>query len=60
MSNDKSQGVPNSKVPEVSSRYVPSPDDIAMHNRQVRESDPPLFSATTSSIFMEDWTRVMS
>ena len=60
MSNDRSQGGSNSDVPEVSSRYVPSPDDITMHIRRVRESAPPLFSATVSSIFVEDWTRVMS
>ena len=37
MSNDRSQGGSNSEVPEVSSRYVPSLDDIAMHIRRVRE-----------------------
>ena len=33
MFNDKSHGGSNCEVPEVSSRYVPSPDDIAMHIR---------------------------
>ena len=37
-----------------------SPDNIAVHIRLVRESAPPLFSATVGSIFVEDWTRVMS
>ena len=37
-----------------------SPDDIAVYIRRVRESAPPLFSATVGSIFVEDWTRVMS
>ena len=60
MSNEKSQGGSNSEVPEVSSRYVPSPNDIAIHIRRVRESAPPLFSATIDSIFVEDWTRVMA
>ena len=60
MSNDASQGGSNSEVPEVSSRYVPSLDDIAVHIRRVRESTPPLFSATVGSIFVEDWTRIMS
>ena len=60
MSNDASQGGSNSEVPEVSSRYVPSLDDLAVHIRRVRESGLPLFSATVGSIFMEDWTRVMS
>ena len=60
MSNERSQGGSNSEVPEVSSHYLPSSDDIAMHIKRVRESIPPLFSATVSSIFVEDWTRVMS
>ena len=60
MSNDASQVGSNSEVPEVSSRYVPSLDDLAIHIRRVRESTPPLFSATVGSIFVEDWTRVMS
>ena len=60
MSNDRSQGGSNNEVPEVSSRYVPSPDDIAVHIRRVRESDPPLFLATVGSILVEYWTRVMS
>ena len=33
MSNDRSQGGSTSEVPEVSSRYVPSSDDIVMHIR---------------------------
>ena len=45
---------------EVSSRYVPSSDDIAMHIRQVRESAPLLFSAIVGSISVEDWTKVAS
>ena len=60
MSNERSQGGSNSEVPEVSSRYVPSTDDIAMHIRRVRESASSLFSATVGSIFVEDWIRVMS
>ena len=60
MSNNRSQGGSNSEVPEVSSRYVLSLDDIAIHIRRVRKSAPPLFSATIGSIFIEDWTRVMS
>ena len=31
MSNERSQRGSNSEVPEVSSRYMPSPDDIAMY-----------------------------
>ena len=60
MSNDASQGGSNSEVPEVSSRYVPFLDDLPVHIRRVRESTPPLFSATVGSIFVEDWTRLMS
>ena len=60
MSNGASQGGSNSKVPKVSSHYVSSLDDLAVHIRLVRESAPPLFSVTVSSIFVEDWTRVMS
>ena len=60
MSNKRSQGGSNSEAPEVSSRYVPSPDDITTHIRRVRESTLPLFSAIVGSIFVEDWTRVMS
>ena len=60
MSNDGSQGGSNSDIPEVNSCYVPSPDDIAVHIRGVREFGPPLFLATGDSIFVEDWTRVMS
>ena len=60
MSNDAGQDGSNSEVPEVSSCYVPSLDDIAVHIRQVKEFAPPLFSATVSSIFVEDWTRIIS
>ena len=60
MSNDVSQGRSNSEVPEVTSRYVSTLDDLAVHIKLVRESAPPLFSPTVSSIFVEDWTRVMS
>ena len=60
MSNLGSHGGSNREASEVSSRYVASLDDIAVHIRRVRESTPPLFSATVSSIFMDDWTRVMS
>ena len=60
MSNLGSHGGSNREVLKVSSRYVASPDDIAMHVRRVRESAPPLFLATVGSIFVEDWTRVMS
>ena len=60
MSNNGSQDGSNSEVSDVSSHYVPSLDDIAVHIRRVRESAPPLFSATVGSIFVEDWTRIMS
>ena len=60
MSNLKSYGGSNKEVPEVSSRYMASLDDIAVHIKLVKESAPPLFSATVDSIFVEDWTRVMS
>ena len=60
MSNLGSQGGSNREAPEVSSRYVASLDDIAVHIRLVRESALPLFSVTIGSIFVEDWTRVMS
>ena len=50
----------NSEILEVSSRYVPSSDDIALYIRRVRESAPPLFTVVAGSIFVEDWTRVMS
>ena len=60
MSNDVSQGGSNSEVPEVSSHYASSLDDLVVHIRRVRDSAPPLFSATVSSIFVEDWTRVTS
>ena len=33
MSNERSHGGSNSEVPEISSHYVPSLDDIAMHIR---------------------------
>ena len=54
MSNDVSQGGSNSEVPKVSSRYVLTLDDLAVHIKQVRESVPPLFLATIGSIFVED------
>ena len=60
MSNDVSQGGSNSEVPEVNSHYVPTLDDLAVHIKRVREFVPPLFSVTVGSIFVEDWTRVMS
>ena len=60
MSNNGSHGGSNSEVPKVSSHYVPSLDDITVHIRRVKESAPPLFLATVGSIFMENWTRVMS
>ena len=60
MSNEKGQDGSNSEVPEVSSHYVPSSDDIVMHIRRVWESTSLLCSATVDSIFVEDWTRVMS
>ena len=56
----RSQSGSNREAPEVTSHYVPSPNDIAIQIRRVRESDPPLFSTTIDSIFVEDWTRVMS
>ena len=54
MSNERSQGGSNSEVLEVNSRYVSSPNDIAMQIRQVKESAPPLFLAMVGSIFLED------
>ena len=60
MSNDVSHSGSNSEVLEVTSRYVPTLDDIVVHIKRVRKSAPPLFSATVGSMFMEDWTRVMS
>ena len=54
MSNDKSQGGSNKEALEVSSHYVPSLDDIAMHIRRVRESASPLFSAIVGSIFVRN------
>ena len=60
MSNVRSQDDSNRKAPEVTNLYVPSPDDIAIQIRRVTELDLPLFSATVCSIFVEDWTRVMS
>ena len=50
----------NRGASEVSSLYVVSSDDIVVHIRRVRESAPPLFSTIVGSIFVEDWTRVMS
>ena len=60
MSSDRSQGGSNSEDLDVSSHYVPSPNDIAMHIRRVKESARPLFSATIGSVFVENWTKVMS
>ena len=60
MSNLGSQGGSNREALEVSSRYVVPSDDIAVHIRWMRESTPPLFSATVGFIFVEDWTRIMS
>ena len=60
MSNLGSRDGSNREALEVNSRYVASPDDIAVHVRRVRESAPLLFSATVSSIFVEDWTKVIS
>ena len=54
MSEVRSQDGSNSETLEVSSRYVPSPDDIAMHIKRVRELAPLLFSAIVGSIFVED------
>ena len=50
----------NGEAPEVNSCYDISPDDIAVHIIRMRESVAPLFSSTIGSIFVEDWTRVMS
>ena len=60
MLNVRSQGGSNREAPEVTNRYVPSPNDIAIHIRRVRESALPLFLATVGFIFVESWTRVMS
>ena len=60
MSGGRSQSGSSSEIPEVNSCYVPSLDDIALCIRRVRESALPLFTAVAGSIFMEDWTRVMS
>ena len=60
MSNLGSHGGSNREAPEVSRCSVASPDDIAVHIRRVRESTLPLFSTLVGSIFVEDWTRVMS
>ena len=60
MSGERSQDGSNTEVPEVSSRYVSSPDDIAMYIKRMRESTPSLFTAVVGSIFVEYWTWVMS
>ena len=60
MSDLRSQSGSNREAPEVNSRNEVSPNDIAVHIRQMREFTPPLLLATIGSIFMEDWTRVMS
>ena len=54
MSNLGSHGGSNREAPEVSSRYVASQDDIAVHIKKMRELAPPLFLAIVGSIFMED------
>ena len=56
----RSQVGSNRETLEVSSRYLPSLDDIAVYIRRVRESAPLLFSAIVGFMFAEDWTRVMS
>ena len=58
MSEVRSPDGSNRKTLEVSSRYIPSLDDMAMHIRRVKESAPLLFSAIVGSIFVEDWTEV--
>ena len=60
MLNLGSRGGSNREAPNVSSRYVASPDDVVVYIKRVRESTPPSFSTTIGSIFVEDWTRVMS
>ena len=60
MLNLGSHGGSNREALQISSHYMASPDDIAVHIRRVRESAMPLFSAIVGSIFVEDWTRVMS
>ena len=50
----------NGEALKVSNYYVASPDDIAVYIRRVRKSAQSLFLATIGSIFVEDWTRVMS
>ena len=60
MSDERSQSGSNSEISEVSSRFVPSSDDIARCIRRVRESALPLYTAVAGSIFVEDWTRIMS
>ena len=54
MSEVRSQDGSNRETLEVSSRYVQSPDDIAMYVRRVRESAPPLFLAIVVLIFVGD------
>ena len=60
MSNVRSQGGSNREALDVTSCYVPSLDDIAIQIRRMRETVLPLFSVTVGSIFVGDWTRVMS
>ena len=60
MSEERSQSGSNSEIPEVSSLFAPYSDDIAGCIKRVRESAPPLFIVVAGSIFVEDWTRIMS
>ena len=60
MSDLGRQSGSNGEASEVNRHYEISPDDIAVHIRRMRESVPPLFSATIGSIYVEDWTRIMS
>ena len=50
----------NGKTPEINNCYEISLDDIAIHIRRMREFASPIFSATIDSIYVEDWTKVMS
>ena len=45
---------------ERSQSDVPSSNDVVGCIRRVRESAPPLFTTVVGSIFVEDWTRIMS
>ena len=48
MSNVGSQGGSNKEALEVTSRYVPSPDDITIQIKRVKESALPLFNHSRS------------